>query len=124
MVGVAITCCLAFCGFMKWLRNDRVLLVLLLATTVLAMVGILGRVPENPRLNTWDGLLGPFTYVSSYAFLRYMYKRYFHREPTYERSSWYDGEEGRRQYGFDVAVHVLPMMIAFALPVLLTKVLR
>ncbi len=121
MVGVAITCCLAFCGFMKWLRNDRVLWALLLATAVLAVYGLLERVPENPRLNTWDGLLGPFAYVASYASLRFLYKRILRREPTYMRGSWYDWEEGRRQDWFDVAVHVLPWMIALAVPVLLTR---
>jgi hypothetical protein len=123
MVGVAITCCLIFCGFMKWLRNDRLLLVLLLATAAMAVVGVLERVPENPRLNTWDGLLGPFAYVASYASFRYLYKRIFRREPTYIRGSWYDQEEGRRQDWYDVAVHVLPMMIALAVPVILTKIL-
>ncbi|MEZ4755789.1 MAG: hypothetical protein R2817_03055 [Flavobacteriales bacterium] len=123
MVGIAVTCCLAFCGFMKWLRNDRRLVVLLLLTGVLAVVGITGRMPENPRLNAWDGLLGPFAYVASYASLRYLYKRIFRREPTYCRGSWYDWEEGRRQNWFDVAVHVLPMMIGLGLPVIVTKLL-
>ena len=106
---------------MKWLRNDRVLWALLLATAVLAVYGLLERVPENTRLNTWDGLMGPFAYVASYASLRYLYKHIFHREPTYMRGSWYDWEEGRRQNWFDVAVHVLPMMVALAVPVLLTR---
>lgn len=123
MIGVAITCCLAFCGFMKWLRNDRVLLILLLGTAFLAAFGFVGRVPENPRLNTWDGLLGPFAYVASYTSLRYLYKRIFRREPTYMRGSWYDWEEGRRQDWYDVSVHLLPMIIGLAVPVILTKIL-
>jgi hypothetical protein len=123
MVGIAMTCCLAFCGFMKWLRNDRVLLFLLLLSGVLAIIGVSGRMPENPRLNSWDGILGPFAYVASYASLRYLYKRIFRREPTYIRGSWYDWEEGRRQDWFDVAVHVLPMMIGLSVPIMLTKLL-
>ncbi|WKZ67523.1 MAG: hypothetical protein QY325_06260 [Flavobacteriales bacterium] len=108
---------------MKWLRNDHLLLVLLVSTGALAVVGIIGRVPENLRLNTWDGLLGPFSYVACYASFRYLYKRVFRREPTYNRGAWYDWHEGRSQDWCDVAVHVLPLMIALAVPVLLTTFL-
>ncbi|MEZ4738491.1 MAG: hypothetical protein R2818_03830 [Flavobacteriales bacterium] len=108
---------------MKWLRNDRVILVLLLMSSALAIFGIVRRVPENPRLNTWDGLLGPFAYVASYTLFRYLYERVFRREPTYDRGSWYDREEGRRQDLYDVGVHVLPMLIGLAVPVIMTKLL-
>ena len=121
MVGIAITCSLAFCGFMKWMRNDRTLAVLFMVTGVLAIIGISGRMPENPRLNSWDGLVGPFAYVASYASLRYLYKRIYRREPTNNRGGRYDQEEGRRQNWLDVAVHVLPMMIGLSVPIMLTK---
>jgi len=123
MVGMWITCGLAFCGFMKWLRNDRTLAVLLILTGLLAVIGVGGRVPENPHLNSSDGLLGPLAYVASYALLRYAYKAIYRREPTYDRGSWYDREEGRRQNWFDVAVHILPWMIAIAVPFVLTRLL-
>ncbi|MCB9164911.1 MAG: hypothetical protein H6592_15160 [Flavobacteriales bacterium] len=123
MIGIAITCSLVFCGFMKWLRNDRLLLILVLATAVLAIIGIVGRIPENPRLNTWDGLLGPFAYVGSYALLRHWYKKVFRREPTYQRASWYDHEEGRRLDWYDVTVHVLPMCVGLGVPVIATFIL-
>jgi len=123
MVGMWITCGLAFCGFMKWLRNDRTLAVLLILTGLLAVIGVGGRVPENPHLNSSDGLLGPLAYVASYALLRYAYKAIYRREPTYAYQSWYDMEERRRMNGFDLAVHMLPCMIAMAVPVILTRLL-
>ena len=123
MVGIAITCGLAFCGFMKWLRNDRRLAVLFILTGVLAVIGVVGRVPGNARLNSADGLLGPLAYVASYALLRQAYKSIYRREPTYERASWYDREEGRKQNWFDVTVHILPMLIGMAVPLIVTQML-
>jgi hypothetical protein len=123
MVGMWITCGLAFCGFMKWLRNDRTLAVLLILTGLLAVIGVGGRVPENQRLNTWDGLTGPLAYVASYALLRHAYKSIFRREPTYAYLTWYDLDERRRMNWFDLAVHMLPCMIAMAVPVILTRLL-
>lgn len=124
MVGVYIVCALAFCGFMKWLRSDRRLLILLLLTSVLAITGVAYRVPGDSRLNDWDGLLGPFFYVVSYGALRYVYKGIYRWEPTYAYLSWYDMEEKRRMNWFDLAVHFLPCLIALAVPVILSELLR
>ncbi|MCC7502915.1 MAG: hypothetical protein IT229_10325 [Flavobacteriales bacterium] len=123
MVGIAITCCLAVGGFMKWLRNDRMIAVLLILTGMLAVIGVVYRVPENPRLNTWDGLLGPLAYVASYALLRQAYRSIFQREPTYAYLTWYDWEERRRMNWFDLGVHILPMLIGMAVPAIVTRVL-
>ncbi len=123
MVGVTITCCLAFCGLMKWLRNDRVLTALLVVTGVLAIIGIVSRVQENPRLNAWDGLISPFAFMTSFAFLRYAYKAIYRREPTYSYLTWYDLEERRHMNWFDLAVHLLPFLLALAVPVILTRLL-
>jgi hypothetical protein len=123
MVGIYITCGLAFCGFMKWLRNDRRLALLFILTGLLAVIGIVGRVPGNARLNTSDGLLGPFAYVASYALLRHAYKSIYLREPTYAYRTWYDLEERRRMNWFDLGVHILPYLIGMAVPAIVTHVL-
>ncbi len=108
---------------MKWLRNDTLLCWLFGGSIILAIVGIVNRVPENPRLNSWDGLVGPLVYVSAYALLRWIYKQIYRREPTYIYVSRYDWEDRRKLDTLDYVVHVVPMLLALFTPAVLTRIL-
>ncbi len=123
MFGFLVTLVLVFCGFMKWLRSDALLWWLLIATIILATIGVINRVPENPRLNSWDGLTGPLVYVSAYALLRWLYKSIYRREPTYMYASRYDWEDRRKLDALDYVVHVGPTLLALFTPAVLTKIL-
>jgi hypothetical protein len=94
----------------KKLRNDRLLKVSSIITLLFAIPGVLIRTPEAAML------MGAFVQVVSYAFLRYLFKRKYNFEPTYNRMSWYDHEEGRKQNWLDVIVFVVPTMLSFTIP--------
>ena len=108
---------------MKWLRNDTLLLWLLGGSIILAIMGMVNRVPEGPRLNTWDGLTGPLVYVLTYSALRWMYKRVNKREPTYAYMSRYDWEDRRKLDTLDYVVHLVPVLLGLVFPMGLTRVL-
>lgn len=124
--GLLFTGILAIAGFLKKLRKDRTLFVLLLISIPIAVSGLLLRSPEYQMkgANGADILLGPFVYIVMYGGLRYVYKKIYKREPTYNRSSWYDPEEKREQNIMDVFAHVFPLMGAVLLPIIITAVLK
>jgi len=94
----------------KKLRNDRSLRISSIITLLFAIPGVLIRTPEAAML------MGAFVQVVTYAFLRYLFKRKYSFEPTYNRMSWYDSEEGRKQNWFDVIVFVIPILLSFTIP--------
>lgn len=94
----------------KRLRNDRLLKIASIITFLIAIPGFLLRVPESAML------IGAFVYIITYSGLRYLFKKKYDFEPTYNRMSWYDSEDGRKQNWFDVIVFVIPIMISFILP--------
>jgi len=118
IIGFVIAAIIAVCGFMKLLRSDRVLFFLFPITLIIAVIGLIIR-SDNTRMvngNAADMLLSPFIYVASYTLLRYVYKRIYKVEPTYERYNWFDYEDGRKQNWLDVLVHLIPLMLCMTLP--------
>jgi uncharacterized membrane protein len=123
MIAFIITAIIAVCGFMKLLRSNKVLIILLTITFPIAIFGLIirGVNTEMVNGNAADMLLSPFIYVASYALLRLVFKRIYKMEPTYERYSWYS--DGRKQNWLDVIVHVIPLMLSFTLPFLIENIL-
>ncbi len=125
-VGLLLTGILAIAGFLKKLRSDRTLFVLLLISIPIAVCGLLLRSPEYQMkgANAADMLLGPFFYIVMYGSLRHLYKKKYKREPTYHRASWYDPDEKRKQNALDVIVHIFPVISAVFFPVIITALLK
>ncbi len=114
---------LTFFGFLKKLRNNNLLWVLGILTFILGVTGYLlssssvGLIPE--RLSYL--LFGPFIYILVYSILRRVYIKIYNLEPSYDRHSLYDVDDGRKLNAFDVCVYVLPMICSFIIPVLTLK---
>jgi hypothetical protein len=117
-IGYILTGLLAVLGFMKVLRNDKLIKRIIFIALVFATFGFFIRSKENDIGIGFAPAVfaSPLVYILSYALLRYLYKSFYRVEPTYNRSSWYDDEDGRRQNWLDVLVHVLPMFIAIIFP--------
>ena len=113
---------LAVLGFSKKLRDDQLLGFLLLLTGLLAIypLGKFFEDAENQRaIHENSYLLLPFTYLASYGLLRAVYKKMHGREPTYNRASRYDNEEGRYQNWMDYTVFIGPIAISMFLIMIL-----
>jgi hypothetical protein len=111
-------------GFYKKLRDNKTLLILHFITFVVAIYAIVLKTEGQPftgRFRNSDFLFAPFIYVFIYGLLRMLYKDMYQREPTYNRSSWYDEEEGRNQNIFDVIVFIFPLLFSLLSPVLLNQ---
>jgi hypothetical protein len=121
IIGLSLTVIIGTCGFMKLLRSNKTLFILSIITAVIGIYGILIRGVQTELVNGngADFLIAPFTYITTYAFLRMLYKKIYKVEPTYARYSWYDAEEGRKQNWFDVSVYILPMMLSFVVPIII-----
>jgi uncharacterized membrane protein YfcA len=100
--------------FCKKLRNNKALKIAASVTFPFAVLGVLLKTPEAAMFS------GAFAQIISYAGLRFLFKRKYNFEPTYNRMSWYDNEEGRRQNWFDVIVFVIPLILCFIVPLALT----
>jgi len=98
---------------LKKLRDNSALKIALSVTLPFAAFGVFNRTPEAAMFS------GAFIQVISYACLRLLFKRKYHFEPTYNRSGWYDAEDGRRQNWFDVLVFIIPLMLSFVLPLVI-----
>lgn len=125
MIAFIITAIIAVCGFMKLLRSNKVLIILLTITFPIAIFGLIirGVNTEMVNGNAANMFLSPFIYVASYTLLRLVFKRIYKMEPTYERYSWYDYSDGRKQNWLDVIVHLIPLMLSFTLPFLIENIL-
>ena len=117
--GLILTCIVAYLGFDKKLRSSRTLTHLLIPAFIIALIGLWIRSSDTEQkgANAADALLSPLVYILCYAGLRALYKYIYNMEPTCDRYSWYDSEEGRKQNWLDVVVHIVPMLIAFVFPV-------
>lgn len=112
-------------GFLKKLRNDRIIFILINATGLISVYAIFSKnqgLPFVGRVRGSNALFIPFIYVLTYAVLRHFYKQTYNREPTYNRTDWYDSDEGREQNFFDVAVFILPMAFSIFFPLLLNYI--
>lgn len=121
IIGYLMTTTLAVFGFMKMLRDDRVIKTVTTISVLIALVGLLIRNDQTKDLagNSADSFFGPLIYIVSYALLRFVYKRKFHVEPTYDRNSMFDKADGRRQNWLDITVHVLPFFLSLIIPLLI-----
>jgi hypothetical protein len=119
--GLIITGVIAVLGFGKKLRSDKRLAILFVITCMVAIIGLILRneVVEHKISNPADSLICPLAYVLCYAGLRQIFKAVYKMEPTYQRYSWYDQEEGRKQNVLDVVVHVFPLMVAIFVPAII-----
>jgi hypothetical protein len=113
-IGVIPTFVLYMLVCHKKLRSDRFIRYLALITFGFAVSGIVIRVPESAFFAS------AFIYLISYAVLRKFYINKYKVEPTYNRSSWYDPEEGRQQNGLDVITFVAPIFLSFILSLALS----
>jgi hypothetical protein len=126
IIGLCITGILVVCGFMKLLRSDRTLIVLTILTIPIGVFGLYLR-GDNTEMVNGNGstyMISPFVYVTSFALLRMLFKSIYKMEPTYERFSWFDAEEGRKQNWLDVTVHIVPMLLSFVVPILIDKIIK
>ena len=98
----------------KKLRDNKSLKIAASITFPIAVLGLLLKTPEAAMFS------GAFVQIISYAGLRFLFKRKYNFEPTYNRMSWYDDEDGRRQNWLDVIVFVIPLISSFILPLALT----
>jgi hypothetical protein len=97
----------------KKLRNSKSLNIAALLTFPFALLGFWLTIPEAAMF------AGAFVYVAGYACLRFLFKKIYNIEPTYNRGAWYDAEEGRKQNWFDVVVFILPLMSSMVVPIAL-----
>jgi hypothetical protein len=121
IIGYSLTGIVFLMGVYKKLRNIFIIMVSLVACIIIAIIGFLIRSERTDMVagNAADSFFGPLIYIITFAFLRFIYKKKYSVEPTYNRSSWYDYEEGRRQNWLDVVVHILPLLLAIVLPLLI-----
>lgn len=94
----------------KKLRNNHALKVATLITFPFAVLGVLLKTSESAMFS------GAFVYIITYSALRYLFKKKYEFEPTYNQMSWYNSEDGRKQNWFDVIVFVIPIMTSFIVP--------
>jgi hypothetical protein len=120
IIGYSLTGLLFLMGLGKKLRNDNIIKISLIVSLIVAVIGFLIRSEQTKMAagNAADSFYSPLVYIATYAGLRYLYKRRYRVEPTYNRSSWHDYKEGRRQNWLDVTVHLLPFMLALVIPML------
>lgn len=123
MIGLILTGILVVCGFMKLLRSNKTLIIITILTIPIAVLGLFMRGKETEMVNGNGAkfLISPFIYITSFALLRMLFKNIYKMEPTYEKHSWYDAEDGRNQNWLDLIVHILPMILSFIVPILIDK---
>lgn len=125
IIGLGASGTLAIYGYLKMLRSDKLLFILTVLSAIFGIIG-LGLRSEATEMVNGNGataMISPFVYIVSYAMLRWIYKKIYKMEPTYNRSSWYDHEEGRKQNWLDVIVHIIPMILCWVVPILIDEIL-
>ena len=120
-IGLLFTFIIGVVGLTNNLRNDNRLKNLIKLTLPFGIFGLFIRDDFfNGHIGSeTDFLWGPFLYVLTYYLARRMYKSHYKMEPTYNRDSWYDPEEGREQNWADVSVAIFPIIIALLSPILI-----
>ncbi|MBS7566278.1 hypothetical protein KHS38_17860 [Mucilaginibacter sp. Bleaf8] len=120
-LGCGVTCVAILMASNKVMRNNKALLGLLIVSLCMAIFQVLLSLHENtfkkPTLS--DSFYSPLIYVVSYNSLRYAYVQAYGVEPTYNRSSWYDPEDGRSQNWLDVVVYAFPIFFSMGFPIIL-----
>lgn len=126
LIGIFSTCLIACLCTIKKLRSDKRISILVILTFPLAIFGLIIRSPEYQMkgANAADCLWSPFLCIALYGLFRYLYKKKYYCEPTYNRLSWYDPDEKRMQNWFDVIVHVVPFIFAVSVPIIITCITK
>lgn len=117
-IGLIIWLIFTILGLFKKLRSNQAIIFSLFVSGLIAIVPIITMLDNEStaeNLNQNKGLLLPFIYVVLYGSLRMLYKRMYHREPTYYRAAWYDPEDARNQNFLDVIVYISPMILSLGL---------
>jgi uncharacterized membrane protein YfhO len=117
-IGYIPTGILALLGFMKVLRNDKLIKTIFILALHFAILGFFINIKDDEIASGFTPAVfaAPLVYILSFALLRFLYKALYRVEPTYNRVSWYDEGDKREQNWFDVLVHILPMLLSFVFP--------
>jgi hypothetical protein len=117
-IGYIPTGILAVLGFMKVLRNDKLIKTTFILALLFAILGFFIGIKDDDIGSGFAPAVfaAPLVYILSFTLLRFLYKVLYRVEPTYNRASWYDEGDKRKQNWFDVLVHVLPMLLSFVFP--------
>lgn len=109
-------------GISKKLRSDKRILIALIASVVITIIGciIYSDNYKMTGMNASNIYFGPLIYMITYSTLRYIYKKKYNQEPTYNKSSWYDYEEGREQYWLDLVVYISPIFLSVLIPIVIS----
>jgi hypothetical protein len=120
-LGLGTTCIIGVLTSNKLMRNNKVLVGLLIVSIAMTISQIVLSIHEKTfkRATLSDALYSPLVYVIFYNCLRHAYLRIFGIEPTYNRMSWYDPEDGRKQNWLDVIVYITPFFLSLGFPILL-----
>ena len=106
----------------KLMRSKKIFIIAFTISLITAITGFI--ISSNKNVlripNSYDFLYVPIVYMICYNLLRLLYIKIYNREPTYNRSSWYDPEDGRRQNWLDVIVYVIPIFVSLGFPIILT----
>jgi hypothetical protein len=97
----------------KKLRNYKSISFVACITFLIAIPGLFITVPEAGVLT------GGLIYIICYAALRHVYVKIYNIEPTYNRMSWFDNEDNRRQNWLDVVVFIMPLVLSFIIPLVI-----
>ena len=126
IIGLVLTVISMMLISSKRFRNKNRNIALIIITILIGITGITIRTEEFQMVNfnVADFLLSPFVGVFTFLFLRKRYYLKYNTELTFYWFSWYDPVERRKQNWFDVAVNVLPILIAGLLPVFIYYILE
>lgn len=117
-IGLGITFVLSLLSIMKLLRNDKTLVILFFLTLIIATYGFLIRndVPVLKGGYSTDFLYSPWIFIVGYGSLRFLFKRKYGIEPTYNHLWKYDFEDNREIKALDIITHLLPFFASLLIP--------
>ncbi len=99
----------------NFLRNDKRIFKVILFLIMIFLTELLLIKFQFIELNNFDSIyliITPMVYIITYFILRKIFIYLYGMEPTYNRSSWFDYSEGRRQNGGDMMVFFIPLILA------------
>jgi hypothetical protein len=99
----------------KLMRNKKVRISFMGLGLMMSVSQIILAIHEHTftRVTNSDTLHLPLFYLTVYNCLRYVYVKVYGVEPTYNKASWYDHDDGRKQNWFDVVVFFVPLLLSF-----------
>jgi hypothetical protein len=99
---------------LKLMRNNKVRMSCMGLGLMMSGTQIILAIHEHTftRVTNSDALHMPLFYLTVYNCLRYAYIKVYGVEPTYNKASWYDPKDGRKQNWFDVVVFFIPLLLS------------